>query len=386
MQKFFSQMMKILNSCGSDDEKVLNLKNMGVNLDPPEASNPRDPKGGDEISDRKGSWGVYGRKEFVMQNASDYPKTYYFRHMEKGLCRYDEENITVLLNDPALLEMMPTLVNKPLYIMHKDIYDDKPENLEHNMHGVVADSFYNKLDAWYWSKIIVFTDEANQKIADGWLPSNSYRAKSVDRKPGISHDMKYDGEILSGVYDHIALIPEPRYEGCMILTPSEYKEYNTKLEEKFSQYQNSKTKKKEKIMGLKFWKKQEVNNVEELKDSFAEVNGKNVSFEDLKTNFQNESETKNAHTKIEDMKQEVEVDGKQVSFQKLADCWSAKQLNLQNESEKKEEKDKKEKKEAEEGDKFFHAMQNAKDSGQNSPKEEVKYDSLADKLKRGSEY
>jgi hypothetical protein len=102
-------------------------------------------------------------------NAKEYPKIYYCKHMQAGVCDYEEERI--LIENETLNKMMSSFVGKPVYIEHGTVNLDK---IKEEANGYICDSFYNEKDGWYWLKFIIVDDEAHNKIRKGWSVSNAY--------------------------------------------------------------------------------------------------------------------------------------------------------------------------------------------------------------------
>jgi hypothetical protein len=60
-----------------------------------------------------------------------------------------------------------------------------------------------------------------------------------DPNGGEWHAVPYDRKVLVGEYDHLAIVDNPRYENSIILTPEQFKSYNSELEEELSRIRNS---------------------------------------------------------------------------------------------------------------------------------------------------
>lgn len=390
--KIISEIRNILGGENKDDkimyDAIFKIVNSTVMLNPLGASEYKDPESGDKIMDREAS-NIGGHSKLKIENATDYPKTYYFKHMEKGIAHYPAKDITVLINDDALIKMQNTLNNKPIYIEHKDAKEDRVENLERNMHGVVAESFYNKLDGWFWSKVVIFTDKANDLIRKGWLISNSYKATELTQNGGIYHNIPYDLEIKNGIYDHIALVESPRYEGVMILTPEEYKKYNQELEIKLQNSNPNSIKRSKNMFNL--FKKAKVEATDKVSEIFVEDEGKLIPMNELEQCFRN-SEEKKEKKKEEEEKQicnaeEIDIDGKKVSVKELIALWKGEKAEKAEMAKVANEAEEVKISNAVEGNKHFDNVKVAIEKAQNAKLEtEKKYDMMKDKLERGKKY
>ncbi len=168
------------------------------------------------------------------ENAKQFPSVYYCRHMQPGICRYDNE--TVLVDTDAIKKMMPTAIGKPVYIQHQDV---DLENLKEEAAGYIVESFYNPLDGWCWFKFLAIDDEMHAAISDGFSVSNAYIPTEVG-DGGTKNNCPYDREYLNGRYTHLAVVPNPRYEGARIYTNEEFKAYQDVEKRQLKELQNSK--------------------------------------------------------------------------------------------------------------------------------------------------
>lgn len=170
-----------------------------------------------------------------IQNASQEPKIYFAKHMQAGLCGYDNE--TVLIDNDTIKAMVPSFVGKPVYIHHQKV---DLENLKEQANGYVVESFFNDLDSWSWVKIIVIDDKAHDVVGKGWSVSNAYVPTQFSG-PGEQHNVPYDREITAGYFTHLAIVPNPRYEDAQIFTPEAFKAYQAEKRAKLDEIHNSKT-------------------------------------------------------------------------------------------------------------------------------------------------
>lgn len=209
----------------------------------------------------------YGLK-VEKKNASDFPKYYYTRHMQAGLCGYEDE--TILVDTDAVVKLGNTFKGKPVYIQHQDV---KMETLKEDAVGYVQNTFMG-VDGWLWSEIMITDDEAHEVIAKGWAVSNAYIPTEWGSE-GSKNNLPYDREVLAGEFTHLALVPNPRYEGAKIYTPEQYQARNTQLVNSLA---NSKPTEEKKGILMKFFKtkREEVSNASEA-DSLEITNSKGES-------------------------------------------------------------------------------------------------------------
>lgn len=114
------------------------------------------------------------------------------------------------------------MVGVPVIINHKDLNKD---NADDERVGVVNSVWYDDKDGWYWCDGIIWDETAQNLITDkNWSVSCSYDVKTADNKGGSENNIKYDMEFLDGVFTHLALVNNPRYERANIVFNS--KTYN----------------------------------------------------------------------------------------------------------------------------------------------------------------
>jgi hypothetical protein len=104
-------------------------------------------------------------------------------------------------------------------------------------------------------------------IQRGFRLSNAYIAKNYG-DGGMWNGVSYQKEIVAGEFEHLALVEDPRYEESVIMTPEEFKTYNEANKVELIKLANSK---KEKNMGLKFWKRAKIENSIDLDDTMVEL-------------------------------------------------------------------------------------------------------------------
>lgn len=259
------------------------------------------------------------------KNASDFPKYYYTRHMQAGLCGYEDE--TILVDTDAVVKLGNTFKGKPVYIQHQDV---KMETLKEDAVGYVQNTFMG-VDGWLWSEIMITDDEAHAVIAKGWAVSNAYIPTEWGSE-GSKNNLPYDREVLNGEFTHLALVPNPRYEGAKIYTPEQYQARNTQLVNSLAH--SKPTPKKGFVM--KFWKKEEVSDASTA--DFVEYTndkGETVtkSVEEMKNAL--EAEAKQAEVKAK----KVLVNGKEMTVAELTKAYEKLNAKKKNEADEKENED-----------------------------------------------
>jgi len=196
-----------------------------------------------------------------IENASQLPKRYFGLHMVEGVAEYKEEHqnngqpYRIFIGEPTIKNMDPTFEGRPVYVRHVD--EVNLDKLENEMAGVVVRSFFNQCDGKHWVEFMVSSDAGHQAIKSGWKLSNAYIPKKF-AGGGKWHGVDYAKEVVEGEYEHLALVPNPRYEESIILTAEEFKAYNNEKELELKKLSNSLTKGAKSMFN--FFKKTKVEN------------------------------------------------------------------------------------------------------------------------------
>jgi hypothetical protein len=173
-----------------------------------------------------------------MKNSKEFPKRYFARHIKEGLVHYLEggKDKVYLVTNEAFKKMNSSFEGKPIYIKHVDKVDT--DKMKEESVGYVVKSFYNEFDGAWWAEIIA-DDEAQGYIKKGWAVSNAYLPTELG-SGGVYHDINYDNEVKNGIYEHLAIVNNPRYEEAVIMTPEEFKDYNEGRKSELDKLKNSK--------------------------------------------------------------------------------------------------------------------------------------------------
>ncbi len=186
---------------------------------------------------------------------------YYGSHFYPGVCQYtgkDGNSYKVFLDEDTLRKMDVTFAGCPVFVHHVDEVNSDVNELRKDAEGWVVESFYNKNDGKHWSKFVVVTDQAIAAIKSGMKLSNCY--EPTEYKPGGRwNGIDYEKQITNGVYEHLAIVPDPRYNESIIMTPDEFKKYNLDKELELKRLANSDNKDGEKTM-FNWLKKTKVEN------------------------------------------------------------------------------------------------------------------------------
>lgn len=173
-----------------------------------------------------------------MKNSKNFPKRYFARHIKEGLVHYREkgDDRLYLVTNDALKKINPSFEGKPIYVKHVDEVD--VDKMKEQAVGYVVKSFYNEFDGAWWAEIIA-DNEAQGYIEKGWAVSNAYLPTELG-SGGVYHDINYDKEVKNGVYEHLAIVNNPRYEEAVIMTPEEFKDFNESRKAELDKLKNSK--------------------------------------------------------------------------------------------------------------------------------------------------
>ena len=219
---------------------------------------------------------------------------YYGLHFGPGVAEYSEQineqgnPKRIYINEQTAKQMDKSFHGKPVFLGHPPKEIDKKDFTSAD--GYVAESFFNKSDGFHWAKFLITSEKAEKKIQAGYRLSNAYFTIKQNG-PGEWHGVPFDSEVVSGRYEHLAIVNSPRYEESVIYTPEEFKAYNEKREAELEKIANVKTKKKENKKGeegmFKFFTKEVVKNSKDFENTLVTLPGSDVtmSISDLVTNM-----------------------------------------------------------------------------------------------------
>lgn len=284
----------------------------------------------------------------TVKNATILPQIYYGLHMVPGVAEYTkEQGGRIFIDEPACKNMDPTFTGKPVYVMHVDEVD--LAKLQEEADGYVIESFFNKCDGKHWAKFIIVSDEGHAAIAQGWKLSNAYLPLE-NAGGGKWHNVDYVREVTRGEYEHLAVVPNPRYEESIILTPEQFKAYNAEKELELQRLSNSNDEREKSTMKFNIFKKTKLENSAELESATVTLStGKELTIQQL-VNAAEESEKE---TKM-NMDSKVKVDDEELSMNEVVEKYKALKAakkNADDEAAKKEAEEKKKNEEMSEEDK-----------------------------------
>lgn len=132
------------------------------------------------------------------------------RFLQAGLVKYDFG--VCLLKKETIDKFINTFVGTPVIIDHKD------DLTEADRLGTINKVWFSAEDGWFWCSGILTGEKAVKLIEEGYNVSCQYRitdyADNTERK--LHNANPYDKEILNGVFEHLAIVENPRYEDAFI--------------------------------------------------------------------------------------------------------------------------------------------------------------------------
>lgn len=149
------------------------------------------------------------------------------KFIEPGIISYDDSNMgTVFVSREALDRMGPTFKGAPVIFVpehHNDADKETAFNFDdvgsNPPSGIVTSAPYWGDDGWQYVDMIIWDEQAIKAIDKGFSVSCSYEVDEV-AEGGEWHQIPYDEEVVNGHYNHMAIVPRPRYEGSRILANS----------------------------------------------------------------------------------------------------------------------------------------------------------------------
>lgn len=192
-------------------------------------------------------------------------------HFYPGVAEYNETGTPyrVFLNEDTIRKMDPSFAGKPVFVQHVEEVEQNVDELRKDADGWVVESFFNSADGKHWVKFIIVSEKAREAIKKGYKLSNAYLPKGPRGPAAQWNGVKYDNQIMNAEYEHLAIVPNPRYEESVIMTPEQFKKHNESQKQELERIANSKDnkvepKKENNSMKLKFWKQEKVENASEL--------------------------------------------------------------------------------------------------------------------------
>ena len=144
-------------------------------------------------------------------NISADSKIFDCKLIEPGIVSYRDQSGNIeLLRKETLDRCMASVVGNPLTLHHTQVTAENRTDVEQ---GIVNEWSYNSEDGWYYVKGVADTEPAKARMRAGAKPSCGYQVRQLGAG-GVYHGIRYDAEILDLVFNHLAIVDRPRYEGA----------------------------------------------------------------------------------------------------------------------------------------------------------------------------
>ena len=145
-----------------------------------------------------------------LDNQTEQGRPFKARFLQAGLVKYDFG--VCMLKKETIDKFVDTFVNTPVIIGHKD-YIDEVDKV-----GIIQDVWFSDADGWFWCSGILTSPEAIELVNNGYSVSCQYRITEYKNNTSgkLHNGNPYDKEILNGVFEHLAIVKNPRYEEAII--------------------------------------------------------------------------------------------------------------------------------------------------------------------------
>ncbi len=199
-----------------------------------------------------------------MTLANSRGKLFYGRHFYPGVAEYRDKagSYRVFLNSDTIRKMDATFQGCPLFVLHVDEVDSDIDALKRNADGWVVRSFYNQADGKHWAEFMVLGEEAEKAILNKKMRLSNCYMPTRKGPGGTWNGVSYDLEILDGKYEHLALVPDPRYNESVVMNAEQFEKYNEQQLDDIKKFSNSNDNDEGKSMKLTFFKREKVQNSE----------------------------------------------------------------------------------------------------------------------------
>nr|DAV00854.1 MAG TPA: protein of unknown function (DUF2213) [Caudoviricetes sp.] len=146
----------------------------------------------------------------ILGEGSEKGRPFKARFLQAGLVKYDFG--VCLLQKETIDKFIDTFKGCPVIINHKD------NITESDKVGVVQNIWFSEQDGWFWCDGVLTDDKAVELVENGYNVSCQYAITdySNNTEKKLHNGNPYDKEILDGVFEHLAIVNNPRYEGAYI--------------------------------------------------------------------------------------------------------------------------------------------------------------------------
>lgn len=146
----------------------------------------------------------------ILGEGNDKGRPFKSRFLQAGLVKYDFG--VCLLKKETIDRFIDTFKGCPVVINHKD------NITESDKVGEVHNIWFSDKDGWYWCDGVLTDDKAVELVENGYNVSCQYAITdySINDTGKLHNGNPYDKEILNGLFEHLAIVDNPRYEGAYI--------------------------------------------------------------------------------------------------------------------------------------------------------------------------
>lgn len=150
----------------------------------------------------------------MRQNARTWGSRFQARFLEPGVVSYEDCGGDMEYLAKATIDRhAESFVGRPAIIKHSKV---TPVTMNEKAVGYISRVWYNADDGWYWCEGVITSDEAKDKINEGWSVSCGYKVTATNERGGSYHNIPYRRELTAFEGEHLALVENPRYEGATI--------------------------------------------------------------------------------------------------------------------------------------------------------------------------
>jgi hypothetical protein len=151
------------------------------------------------------------------------------RHLQPGVVNYPEmkhpvtgkQGIAVLMEKHVIDAMRKSAEGVPVINWAHDMSKGAERWIkEGKAVGVMVGSSWDGEDAWEHCSFMLWDREAKENARKGFRLSNAWKDDEIEWTPGFHNGVPYDGRLKAPRYTHLAIVPNPRYEGAVIYANS----------------------------------------------------------------------------------------------------------------------------------------------------------------------
>jgi hypothetical protein len=338
------------------------------------------------------------------EEEDNWPKRYRAEFIWEGTMDYNDLDMgTIFVGEQALDKMNPTFISKPVINeVHQDLTPEQAYKLNNEQAEAIADGIVYEVgklaNGRYYADMIIWEQETQENI-----DNNDYKVScayiSQKAAPGGKHNGEsYDEEVLDGVYTHMAIVNNPRYEEVTIYElPVQYMN-SKKMAEAYKILKNYKGDKMDKFKIVKHLfnaKKKTVSNEappegakpeeEEalnMEGAMIEVDGQKIPLEDAVAAYKAMNENAEEEVQMLSPGDSVDIDGEKVNVSDLVAAYESSKANAEEEDKPEEE----EKTNAEEEEKPEEEKKNVENSKSLETPEEKKTEKKTEEKKPGKHF